>query len=118
MNGGAFGQPEDRLRITTFLVCLVVAFNLLLIGLRWSPWFAGTEQQIGCADRLFGAYRLGGFRADCVWLFFSTAILVIALCYFLLQARRRNARIAVLLCVIDILAFCAYVYRILTTGLL
>ena len=42
----------------------IIAFNLILIALSWSPWFEGTGAKIGAVDRLIGSFRLGGFRAD------------------------------------------------------
>jgi hypothetical protein len=97
----------------------IIAFNLILIALSWSPWFEGTEAKIGAVDRLIGSFRLGGFRADLIWLVVSTAGILLALIPFLMEARRnRTARLNALLCVVEILAFCSFVYRILTTGVL
>jgi hypothetical protein len=98
---------------------LIIAFNLILIALSWSPLFEGTETKVGAVDHLLGAFRLGGFRADVIWLVVSTAGVFLALIVFLIEARRsRTARINALLCVTEILAFCSFIYRILTTGVL
>ena len=121
MNGGAssFARRENEVRMGRFLICSIVAINLVLTVLTWSRWFTGTEQQIGFGDRVFGTYRLGGFRADCVWLSFSTAALIVVLFHSLSKAKRsRSARVSALLSVLGIFAFGVYVYRVLTAGLL
>jgi hypothetical protein len=49
----------------------VIVANLILVAFSWWPWFEGTAEHVGEVDRLFGAFRLGGFRADLVWLIIS-----------------------------------------------
>ncbi len=102
------------------IVCrAVIGFNLVLIALSWFPWFEGTETRVGAVDHLLGAFRLGGFRADVVWLVLSTGVIALAGFLSLLQARgSRTARINALLCAVEVLAFCSFVYRIVTSGLL
>jgi hypothetical protein len=97
----------------------VVAVNLLLVALSWWPWFEGTAAKPGAVDHLLGTLRLGGFRADVVWLVISTLFIFLALFLFLAEARRsRSARANVLLCLAEIVAFGSFVYRVLTTGVL
>ena len=97
----------------------IVGFNLGLIGLSWSPWFEGTATTLGAADRWFGAFRLGGWRADVVWLVLSTvAIALIGLSIVFKAKNSRAVRIDLLLCAAGFLAFCSFVYRILTAGVL
>jgi hypothetical protein len=101
------------------LLRLTVMFNLLLMALSWSSWFEGSEHEIGTADRLFGGFRLSGFRGDLVWLFFSTAVLTLPFIYFVIRAREnRRARFNAVWCLVGILAFCLFVYHVLTGGLL
>jgi hypothetical protein len=76
-----------------------------------------TGHYPSAVDHLLGALRLGGFRADVVWLVITTLFIFFALCLFLAEARTsRSARVNVLLCIAEMLAFCSFVYRILTTG--
>jgi phosphoglycerol transferase MdoB-like AlkP superfamily enzyme len=97
----------------------IVAFNLVLIGLSWSRWFEGTPTTVGVVDHLFGAFRLGGWRADVVWLVLSTAMIALAGLMFMFKTKSsRTARIDVLLCAAEVLAFCSFVYRVLTAGVL
>lgn len=104
-------------RVTIFRA--VISFNLILIALTWWPWFEGTETRVGAADHLFGSFRILGFRADLIWLILSTVFVLVALVPFLVKAREDHvARINALLCVVEILGFCAFIYRILTAGLL
>ena len=97
----------------------IIGFNFILIALSWSPWFEGNDTRVGAVDHLLGAFRLGGFRADFIWLVLSTGIIALAGLSFLLKVRSsRAARINALLCAAEILAFGSFVYRILTTGIL
>jgi hypothetical protein len=98
---------------------VIVAANLVLVALSWWPWFEGTAAKPGVVDHLLGALRLGGFRADFVWLVASTLLIFFALFPFAFEARRsRSARVNALLCVAEILAFCSFVYRVLLSGVL
>ncbi len=104
-------------RVTMFRS--VITFNLVLIALTWWPGFEGTETRVGAADHLFGWFRILGFRADFAWLILSTVFVLLALVPFLIKAREDHvARINALFCVVEILGFCAFLYRILTAGLL
>ena len=96
-----------------------IVFNLALVALSWWPWFEGTAVRPGAVDHLLGAFRLGGFRADLVWLVVSTLFIFFALFPFLFKARTsRFARTNALLCFAEIIAFCLFVYRILSSGVL
>lgn len=65
------------------VLCAVIAVNLVLFVLTlFVPAFSGIGEQSGLADRLWGDYRSGGWRADVVWVFVSTlAILILWLAY-------------------------------------
>ena len=83
----------------------MVGINLLLVAFSWWPWFEGTATKVGAVDHLLGGLRLGGFRADVVWLVISTLLIFAAFFPFLIAARKsRSARINALLCVVEILA--------------
>ena len=100
-------------RIASFILRATVLFNLLLIGLAWSHWFEGNEQDIGFADKLFGGLRLGGFRADVVWLFLSSFLLLFPLLYFFERAKESGAaKVNVIFCLAGISGFCIYLYRL------
>ncbi len=97
----------------------VISLNLVLIALTWWPWFEGTGADVGAADHLFGWFRIFGFRFDFVWLVFSTGYVLVSLVRSLIQVEKDGvARINALLCVVEILAFCAFIHRILSAGLL
>jgi len=54
-----------------------------------------------------------------VWLLLSTIGVFVAFWVFLLDAKNsRSARINVVLCLVEVVAFFFYCYRILTSGLL
>jgi hypothetical protein len=97
----------------------ITVLNVILVALLWWPWFGGTAEKVGEVDRLLNPFRLGGFRPDCVWLVFSTFFIAISLFSFLFKARADGtARVNVCLCLIEVLAFCSFVYRIVSSGLL
>ena len=100
------------------LLRAIVAVNLLLVALSWSTWFEGSEHQIGAADRLFGWFRFGGFRGDLVWLFFSTSVLSFLFVHFLIKAKETPHARASAIFLAGIIAFCLFMYRTLTGGLL
>ena len=105
--------------MTDFILRAGVIVNLLLISLTWWPRFSGSEQQVGLADDLFGQFRVGGFRIDVVWLVISSAALFFACFYFFNNTReRRTALLNGMFCVAGVLAFIAYIHKLLTSGLL
>lgn len=90
---------------------------MILVALLWWPWFGGTAEKAGEVDRLLNPFRMGGFRPD--WLVFSTIFIAISLFVFHFIARGDgNARVNAYLCLIELLAFCSFVYRIVSSGLL
>jgi hypothetical protein len=112
-NEGATQLASSSSRIASLLLRSTVLFNLLLVGLAWSPWFEGNERDIGFADKLFGELRFGGFRADVVWLFFSSFLLLFPLLYFFERAKGSGAaRLNVIFCVAGIAGFCFFLYRL------
>lgn len=97
----------------------VVVLNLTIVAISWSRWFSGDANHLGMVDRLLGHLRLGGFRVDVVWLVLSTVTLGLAFLYFISQSiRDREARINAAFCFFGVVAFCLFVYRALTTGVL
>jgi hypothetical protein len=105
-------------RRSTVLRGLVVS-NVVLVTISWSRWFSGDADHVGMVDRVLGHLRLSGFRVDVVWLVLSTSMLGLAFLYFISQfIRDREARINAAFCFFGVVAFCLFVYRALTTGVL
>jgi hypothetical protein len=97
----------------------IIVLNVILVALLWWPWFGGTAERVGAVDLLLSPFRLGGFRPDCVWLVVSTFFIATSLFVFLFKASSSGtARVNVYLCLIELLAFCSFVYRIVKSGLL
>lgn len=98
---------------------VVIALNFVLIILSFFPWFEGTEQKPGVADEIFGRYRLGGFRADFVWLTVSTVVIFFCL-RSILRISKTNTRMKLDLClhIAWIVAFMVFVARALLSGIL
>ena len=67
----------------------VLAVNVALFVLSFFPAFSGLGPTPGWADRLWGNYRLGSWRADFVWMCMSTVLLSVA---GLPRTRDRSAR--------------------------
>jgi hypothetical protein len=61
----------------------ILAVNFLLLVLSFIPAFSGYGPEPGMADRLWGNYRLDGWRADVVWMCLSTVWII---CVCLLRA--------------------------------
>jgi len=62
---------------------------------------------------------VGGFRADFVWLLFSSIAVFLLFWFFLFSVREsRSAKINAALCAIEIIAFAVFIHHILVSGLL
>jgi hypothetical protein len=100
-------------------VSVIALANVVLIALSFTPWFGGTAKAPGLADTLFGSIRLGGFRADIVWLFFSSIALFFAGISAAVTARQnRRARRVAILCGVEVFSFAFYLFFSLISGLL
>jgi hypothetical protein len=111
-------SQEERSRRSTALRGVVV-LNLTIVAISWSRWFSGDADHVGMVDRVLGYLRLGGFRVDVAWLVLSTVMPGLAFLYFASQSiRDREARINAAFCFFGVVAFCLFVYRALTTGVL
>jgi hypothetical protein len=110
---------ERRYWILSLVTRTVIALNFVRFALSFSTRFEGTPEGAGAADRLFGAYIIGVFRADFAWLIFSTAAIFGAVLYFAAKSRNYpTARIDLLLSLAWIVAFIIYIIRSLLTGVL
>ncbi|HEY4010523.1 MAG TPA: hypothetical protein VGM11_10265 [Acidobacteriaceae bacterium] len=101
------------------MIVAVVLVNVTLTALSWTVWFGGNAGKVGFADRIFGNARLGGFRADVVWLVLSTLGLAFGFFHSLSRASRdREARLNALLCCAGVIAFVLFLYHSVTAGVL
>ena len=70
---------SDRVRTVDWFLRGLVAVDFALFVLLFVPAFSGIgRQQPGVADRLWGAYRVAGWRADVVWVCGSTVFILLA----------------------------------------
>jgi hypothetical protein len=119
MDNSSQGSADRTNRKIRPFLTAVVGFNMLLIAVSFTAWFSGTEKTLGFADRAFGKLRFGGFRADFAWLLLTSAVLFLALLFFIVESRKsRVARVNAVLCLAEVLALVAYLYYSLVSGLL
>jgi hypothetical protein len=64
------------MRVADWIVRGLLAINVALLILTFIPAFSGIGPEPGVADRLWGNYRFGGWRADVVWMFVSTIVIL------------------------------------------
>ena len=96
-----------------------IALNFVRFALSFVPKFEGTAARAGIADKLFGAYTVGFFRADFAWLIGSTIVLFAATFYFAKDSENDpQARLDVLLGWTWIVAFVIYLIKSVFTGVL
>lgn len=102
-----------------WLLRAAIALNFVRFALSFVPKFEGTAASAGIADKLFGAYTVGFFRADFAWLIGSTIVIFAATFYFAKDSRNDpHARLDVLLGWTWIVAFVIYILRSILTGVL
>jgi len=64
------------MRIFGWILRVFLAVDFALLFLTFIPAFSGLGAAPGLADRLWGKYRLGGWRADIVWVCASSVYVV------------------------------------------
>jgi hypothetical protein len=106
------------MKAVPWLIGVLTAVNFILFVLTFVPAFSGigVGPHPGLADRLWGDYRFGGWRADIVWVITSTAgILILALPYSQsTSAKRTRARKLVLAsCAVWLVCFLVYARYVL-----
>jgi hypothetical protein len=114
-------SPTEKriLGIGTIILRAVVFLNFVRFALAFLPWFEGTENSAGFADRFFNPMHTDGFRSDFLWLIFSSLYVFFAMFVYVPEfARERTARTNVILGFAWLLAFLFYVHRALVTGVL
>jgi len=83
----------------TIVLRIIIALNFIRFALSFLPWFEGTENSVGFADRFFNPRHSNGFRSDFLWLIFSTIFIFCAMLAFIPSFRREaTARTNVYLC--------------------
>ena len=102
------GPRPDQVTTADWLLSGLVAVNLALFVVMFVPAFSGIGGNgPGVADRLWGNYRLAGWRADVVWVCASTLVILRAA---IGPARDRwISRLTSALCRVWIGCFAAYV---------
>ena len=96
-----------------------IALNLVRFALSFVPKFEGTAKSAGIADKLFGAYTVGTFRADFAWLIGSTMVIFLATFHFAKFSKDDpRARLDVLLGRTWTVAFVIYVIKSIFSGVL
>jgi hypothetical protein len=112
-------QSGQRDQIILLVLRVVIALNFIRFALSFLPWFEGTAAQPGLADEVFGRYRVGGFRADFVWLVASTAVILCFIPYVLRKSKSSpKMKVDSYLCVAWIIAFILFVAKALLSGVL
>lgn len=101
-----------RSRAIDWVLRGVLAVNLVILVLSFTPWFSGIGPELGVADRLLGSYRPGGWRADVAWMFVSTALIAIFALGGSDQSRSRKT--TVILCRVWLVCFVVYLGYVLT----
>jgi hypothetical protein len=66
------------MRILGWILRGLLAVNFALFVLTFVPAFSGIGPGPGLADRLFGNYRFGGWRADVAWMCASSVFIIAA----------------------------------------
>ena len=71
------GRSPERMSAGDWIIRGLLAINAALLVLTFVPAFSGTGAAPGLADRLWGNYRYGGWRADVVWMCGSTVVILV-----------------------------------------
>ena len=66
------------MRIFGWILRGLLAVDFALFVLAFVPAFSGIGPEPGVADRLWGNYRFGGWRADVVWMCASSVFIIVA----------------------------------------
>lgn len=99
--------------ILNLIILTAGTLNLLLGILSWSIWFEGDEHKVGAADKLFGSFRVSGFRLDFVWILVSSPILLFLFFYSARTARaNKSATVRAAFCLLGLLGFLLLLYRL------
>jgi hypothetical protein len=112
-------QSGQRDQIIMRVLRVVIALNFIRFALSFLPWFEGTATQPGLADEVFGRYRIGGFRADFVWLIVSTVVILCSMPYVLRMSKRGpKTKVDLYLCFALMIVFLWFVVKAVLSGVL
>ena len=99
------------------VLCAVIAVNFVLFVLTFYPAFSGIGPQPGLADRLWGNYRVAGWRADIVWVITSSVVILsVAAIYAAspIAKERRAYKLVITSSIVWLACFVVYVRFVLT----
>jgi len=100
------------MRIFGFILRSLLAMDFALFVLTFVPAFSGIGgNDPGLADRLFGNYRFGGWRADIVWMCSSSVFIIAAGLPWIM--RNRSAKITRITWFLWLACFPFYLFYIL-----
>jgi len=73
-------RDPSKMRAADWFVRGLLAFDAVLLVLTVVPPFSGIWSEPGLASSLLGddRFRAAGFRADVVWMFWSTVVICVA----------------------------------------
>lgn len=107
------------LRRIALLLRVMIGVNFFRFALSFFPWFEGTADQPGMADRLFGDVRIDGWRLDICWLVGSSFFVFVGLLLLIPKGWKEPAvRVTAYLFAAWMVAFFVYFIRALLQGVL
>ena len=114
-NGDRLSPYMTPLDLTLRGVLLV---NFALFILSFIPAFSGFGHELGLADRLWGVYRVDGWRADVAWMCTSTPFIALASIPFIVvggvtQIKQRRYHRTAIFCLVWLACFLVYLVWIL-----
>jgi len=112
--------PKGRsIGVVTVILRTVIGLNFARFALSFLPWFEGSANGPGVADRLFNPHHTYGFRSDFIWLFFSTIAISFAMIASVSSFKESHrSRVNFYLSLAWVAAYVIYVLRCLFTGVL
>jgi hypothetical protein len=105
---------KDTHRFGLGLLRGVLYINFVLFALLFTECFLGNNHRPGVLDWLFGAIRLGGFRADVVWVIVSSIAIFFSMFFSSKRFRvDRYSKENMFLCRAWLVAFFFYIALVL-----
>ena len=77
MTVGSVSSSGQRMGLVDWLLRALLVVNFTLFVLTFIPAFSGIGPKSGVADRWWGEYRFGGWRADVVWMLLSSVVIFV-----------------------------------------
>lgn len=111
-------KSENHSEAGVWLIRCLIAINFVRFALSFSSRFEGDSETSGLADQLFSV-RLGGFRADFIWLGLTTIAIFLATFYFFLSRNMYpHRKLDAFACLAWVAAFSVFVARAFFTGII